>query len=105
MLKSAQDEAQQNAKESIAQIIGASSQEPEVADPTASSSSRGFLGKFSDTMKYLGEDEEMTEKEKAAKEEKAVALKAKIDNEIAPKIAVQALGEALIIGSERLGVS
>ena len=32
-------------------------------------------------------------------------MKAKIENELAPKIAVQALGEALIVGQKKLGVS
>ncbi len=34
-----------------------------------------------------------------------MALKAKIDYDIAPKIAVEALGEALMQGSAKFGVS
>jgi predicted XRE-type DNA-binding protein len=55
-------------------------------------------------MKYLSDGDEAA-KEKAAREEKELALRSKIEHEIAPKIAVQALGEALIKGSEKLGVT
>ena len=32
-------------------------------------------------------------------------MKSKIEHEIAPEIAVQALGEAVMVGNEKLGVS
>ena len=101
MLKSAQDEAQQNAKESIAQVISGNSEE---AEESTSNGARGFLGKFQDTVNYLTNGEE-EKKKKADQERRDIAIKAKIENEIAPKIAVQALGEAVMLGSEKLGVS
>ena len=101
MLKGAQAEAQQNARESISQVLSAKVAEQEEEQ---SSSSRGFLGSFADEVKKL-EEGDKKEKMKAAQEEKAIAMQAKITNELAPKIAVQALGEALMVGSKKLGVS
>ena len=101
MLKGAQAEAQQNARESISQVLSTKVAEQEEEQ---SSSSRGFLGSFADEVKKL-EEGDKKEKMKAAQEEKAIAMQAKITNELAPKIAVQALGEALMVGSKKLGVS
>ena len=63
MLKGAQDEAQQNARESISQVISAKVAEEETEQ---SSSSRGFLGSFADEVKKL-EIGDREEKMKAAK--------------------------------------
>ena len=101
MLKGAQDEAQQTARESISQVISSRVADEETEQ---SSSSRGFLGSFADEVKKL-EVGDREEKMKAAKEEKEIAMQAKITNELAPKIAVQALGEALMVGQKKLGVS
>lgn len=95
MLKGAQDEAQQTARESISQVISSRVADEETEQ---SSSSRGFLGSFADEVKKL-EVGDREEKMKAAKEEKEIAMQAKITNELAPKIAVQALGEALMVVS------